>query len=77
MPYDWNATLNLWYEDAEAYKNKTIIRIPETEVFSVKYSRRTAYYKNSLFYSFSTNREFKNMLKAAIKEGNVESFILY
>lgn len=77
MPYDWNATLNLWYEDEEAFKNKVLLRIPETEVFSVKYTRRTAYYKNSLFYDFATNREFKLMLKKAIKEGNVESFILY
>lgn len=77
MPYDWNATLNLWYEDEEAFKNKTLLRIPEREVFSVKYSRTTAYYKNSLFYDFSTNREFKLMLKDAIKEGNVESFTLF
>ena len=77
MPYDWNATLNLWYEDEEAYKNKTLLRIPETEVFSVRYNRRTAYYKNSLFYDFATNREFKLLLKEAVKEGKVESFILY
>lgn len=77
MPYDWNATLNLWYEDEEAYKNKTLLRIPEREIFSVKYNRAKAYFLNSLFYEFTTNREFKLMLKKEIKEGNVESFVMF
>ena len=25
LPIDWNKTLELWYEDEESYKNKTLI----------------------------------------------------
>lgn len=77
MPYDWDATLKLWYEDKDAYAERKLVRIPEREIFSVKYNRKTAYYTNSLFYDFATNREFKLLLKKAIKEGNVESFLLF
>lgn len=77
MPIDWDSTLELWHEDKDAYDKRQLVRLKERQVFTITYSRRNAFYKNSFFYSFNPNREFKLLLKAAVKEGNVDSFILY
>ena len=39
LPIDWDRTLKLWYEDEEAYKNKTLIKIEEKEIYKIFYNR--------------------------------------
>ena len=74
MPIDWDRTLKLWYEDEEAYKNKTLIKIEEKEIYKIFYNRNLADYTNKSFYQFNFNRELKKKLKYNIKEGEVDAF---
>lgn len=77
LPVDWDATLNLWAEDKEAYSNKTLIRAEEKELFKVLYDKSKALYNNKSFYEFDINREVKLSLKSLIKKGQIDAFILY
>ena len=74
LPIDWDRTLKLWYEDEEAYKNKTLIKIEEKEIYKIFYNRNLADCTNKSFYQFNFNRELKKKLKYNIKEGEVDAF---
>lgn len=76
LPIDWDRTLKLWYEDEEAYKNKTLIKIEEKEIYKIFYNRNLADYTNKSFYQFNFNRELKKKLKYNIKEGEIDAFLL-
>lgn len=76
LPIDWAATFKLWYEDEEAYKNKTLLRIEEKELFGVRYNKEKANYKNQMFYQFIPNREIKKQLKYNIKNKMLDAFVL-
>ena len=78
LPIDWDTTLKLWYEDEESYKNKTLVRSNVPEIFRVYYNKSKANYENKSFYQFSTNRELKRLIKAAIKNNiNFDAFVNY
>ena len=74
LPIDWDKTLKLWYEDEEAYKNKTLIKVEEKEIYKIYYNRNLADYTNKSFYQFNFNRELKKKLKCNIKEGEIDAF---
>lgn len=74
LPIDWDRTLKLWYEDEEAYKNKTLVKVEEKEIFKVYYNKHLADYNNQVFYEFNINRELKKRLKQRIKEGRLDAF---
>ena len=74
LPIDWDKTLKLWYEDEEAYKNKTLVKIEEKEVYKIYYNRGLAEYTNKSFYQFNFNRDLKRRLKTNIKEGVIDAF---
>lgn len=74
LPIDWDRTLKLWYEDEEAYENKTLVKVEEKEIFKVYYNRQLADYNNQSFYEFNVNRELKRRLKQRIKEGKIDAF---
>lgn len=76
LPIDWDRTLKLWYEDEEAYKNKTLVKVEEKEIFKVYYNKHLADYNNQVFYEFNINRELKKRLKQRIKEGRLDAFKL-
>lgn len=76
LPIDWNSTLKLWYEDEEAYKNKTLIRLEEQEIFKVCYNKDTANYNNKMYYEFVFNKDMKIKLKHRIKEGNMDALYI-
>lgn len=77
MPIDWDQTLKLWYEDTEAFKNKTLVRLRETELFKVVYNRIRATYKNKAFYNFKLNRDLKVRIKKKIRSGTLDAFKLW
>ena len=76
LPIDWDRTLKLWYEDEESYKNKTLIKVEEKEIYKVYYNRNVAEFTNKAFYQFDVNRELKRRLKQNIKEGKLDAFII-
>lgn len=76
LPVDWDRTLKLWYEDEEAYKNKTLIKVEENEIFKIHYNKYLANYNNKSFYEFNINREIKRKLKQNIKNGNIDAFLI-
>lgn len=74
LSIDWDKTLKLWYEDEEAYKEKTLVKVEEKEIFKVYYNKRLADYNNQVFYEFKTNRELKKRLVQKLKEGSLDAF---
>lgn len=74
LPIDWNSTFRLWYEDEESYKNKTLVKIPEKEIYKICYNKNVANFNNKGFYEFHVNRDFKLKLKDKIKSGEFDSF---
>ena len=74
LPIDWDRTLKLWSEDEKAYKERTLIKMEEKEIFSIFYNRTAANYKNKSFYEFMVNRDLKKRLKQRIKSGNFDAF---
>lgn len=76
LPIDWDKTLKLWFEDEEAYQNKTLVKVEEKEIFKVYYNRGLANYNNKSYYEFNVNRDLKKRLKQRIKEGKIEAMYL-
>lgn len=76
LPVDWNKTLQLWYEDEEAHKNKTLIRIEEDEIFKINYDKYNANYNNKWFYEIVFNKDLRIRLKQNIKKGNIDALPL-
>lgn len=74
LPIDWNRTLKLWYEDEEAYKKKTLVKMEEKEIYKVYYNKQLADYQNMVFYEFKVNRDLKKSIKQRIKEGKLDAF---
>ena len=77
LPIDWDSTLKLWYEDEQSYKDKRLVRQETKEVFKVFYNKYRADYPNKSFYQFHINREIKKGLKHKIKNGEIDSLMLY
>ena len=76
LPIDWDRTLKLWSEDEEAYKERTLIKREEKEIFKVYYNRGKANYTNKSFFAFDINRELKKKLKKNIKERRIDAYKL-
>lgn len=76
LPINWDATLNLWYEDKESFDKKTLVRVEDEEVFKVYYNKKDANYNNKSFYEFKPNREIQRKLAKQIKAGNLDAYLL-
>ena len=75
-PIDWDKTLDLWYRDEDARDKKILIRREIGEIFRVLYIKSKAKYKNKTFYTFSTNREIKKLLKLSINNNKTDAFLI-
>ena len=76
LPIDWDRTLKLWSGDEEAYKERTLVKMEEKEIFKVCYNKTRADFPNKGFYQFQINRDLKTALKKKIKLGNFDAFLL-
>ena len=74
-PVDWNETLKLWYNDAEAERQKILMRNENPYVYFVKYCTEGTKcdYRNKFFYQFAINTFIKKALKRNIKQGKVDT----
>lgn len=75
-PIDWNRTIKLWYENEEAYKNKTLVKVQNKEVFKIFYNRKSAKYNNKSFYELIPSRGVKDKLKEIIRDKGFDAFYL-
>ena len=73
---DWDSTLKLWYEDEEAFNNKTLVKLPEKNIFKIKNNKNTTNYENKRFMEFQVNRDIKTRLKQKIKNNEIDAFNL-
>lgn len=76
LPIDWDATLKLWYEDEESYKEKRLVRHEVKEIFRIFYNKYNATYDNKTFYLFNTNRELKQMIKRGVQGEKLSAFLI-
>lgn len=74
---DWDATIKLWYEDPEAYKNKTLIKQESREVFKTFYNRSRATFDNKSMYMFQLNKELRREISKNIRKGHIDAFLVY
>lgn len=68
---DWDKTLELWYNDKQAYNNKTFIYHTDKETCCVKYDKFNAIFKNKWYYGFSPGRDVKTKVREAFKGGKI------
>ena len=71
---DWNATLQLWYQDEEAKENKILIKSEDLESFTILYNRAVANYNNKTLYQFKPHRALLLAVKKAGKEGFIDAY---
>jgi len=83
-PVDWVATNKLWEEDNEARTKKLLVRYLNNHtskyVFNIYFKKYISSFTNKNIYSFVSNRLFKRMLGARIKDENkdkYDTFLLY
>lgn len=77
-PVDWEKTLNLWYEDPEAYRKRTLIKADFPEFFRVRYSTKGCNFKNRRYYQFRPIKETVERLVANMKSGFTDApYMIY
>lgn len=78
IPYivNWDATLELWYNDEEAHANKTRIYYEIKDMYRVFYSKKDSRFKNQSYYKFRLNRAFKTELIKRAKDNKLDNFFV-
>ena len=76
MAIDWDKTLKLWYEDEEAFNNRTLIRCESNERFKIIYNKSKAKYNNKTFYEFAPTRQLRIKLKELINNQGFDALLL-
>ena len=76
LSVDWDKTLRLWFEDKEAYDNRTLIRCETKEKFKFIYNKSKAKYNNKVFYEFTSTRSLRLKLKELINNQGFDALLL-
>ena len=76
LPIDWKRTIELWQEDEESHKAKTLVRFEGIERFSIYYNKGKANYNNKGFYKFVPTRALKRKLRNRIINGGYDALLL-
>lgn len=72
---DWKKTLEYWYEDPAAMKERHRIKKIQKYIYSIVYSKHQARYKNQRYYMFRVNRSLVKTLGKAIENQKLNAFI--
>lgn len=75
-PIDWKRTHQLWYENEEEYKKRTLVKVENDVIYNIYYNKLYAIYKNRCFYKIAFNREFKKRLRDLIEDNKIDAFYL-
>ncbi len=74
-PIDWENTFKLWYEDEEAYENRTFVRFQSRENYKIFLSKRHASFQHQKYYKFNVNRLINQQIKYKLQEGTMSGFL--
>ena len=72
-PIDWKSTNQLWEEDEEEYRKKTLLRYESPMVYQVRYCKEDATYENKTFYQFRLHQKVRQRLKENIINGKTDT----
>ena len=72
-PIDWKSTNQLWAEDEEEYRKKTLLRYESPMVYTVRYCKEEATYENKTFYQFRLHQKVRKKLKENIVNGKTDT----
>lgn len=72
-PIDWKRTNQLWAEDEEEHKKKTLLRYESPIVYHVRYCKEDATYENKIFYQFRLHQKVRKKLKENIVNGKTDT----
>lgn len=74
---NWNKTLDLWYEDEQSYKKRTLVRFDTKYRFKVVYSKKYATYNNKTFMNFYPVESLRDLIYEKMSKGELDAFLLY
>lgn len=81
LPINWKATNELWEKNSEAKDKKILIRYNNTKtggyVFSIKYNKKPAIYKNKSVYFFKPVRHLSRGIKDRIEDYTKDKYDTY
>lgn len=72
---DWKKTLEYWYEDNEARRDRRCIKRVQKYIYSILYSKHNARYRNQKFYQFRANRSLVRTLGNKIENEKLNALI--
>lgn len=72
---DWKKTLEYWYEDEEAFREKKCIKRVQKLLYAIKYLKASARYKNQKYYQFRLNRSLVRALGNKIENEKLNALI--
>jgi len=79
-PVNIRATMQLWEKDPTAKTRKILIRYTNKHtngyIFFIKYYKTTANYKNKSVYNFEIFRKVNGLIKKAVTEYNIDTYII-
>lgn len=74
---DWGKTVELWSQDEEAHKNKTLIKCDCKYLYHIFYTKReTANFKNRIYYKLRLVREVYKRMREKIDNNELEAFLI-
>lgn len=74
-PVNWEKTCQLWFNDPEAHRQKTLLRDENPFIYHIRYCTEgsVANYQNKYFYQFAPNTFIKKALSKNIKQGKIDT----
>ena len=77
LPIDWNRTLELWENDKEAFRDKTVLRYELDYIYKLKYNPYKAKFNNKTIFQFKFIRDIKQGISKEIQKGNIDAILKY
>jgi hypothetical protein len=74
---DWNATLQLWFEDEYSKDNKILVRKRGDKIYRLLYLKgKKAKYNNKIFFKFRFHRSLRQKIKEQVINNNINAYKL-
>lgn len=77
LPIDWNRTLELWENDKEAFRDKTVLRHELDYIYKLKYNPYKARFNNKAIFQFKFIRDIKQGISKELQKGNIDAILKY